>query len=51
MGNLGKQHIITSITWECHVFLLLDFTVALVGTNIYNYDMQLVTPIFDPTYS
>ena len=51
MGQLGKQHKIRPNNWACPLFSIPNVTVALVGTNIDNYDMQLATPIFAPPYS
>ena len=48
--QLGKRHGIIPITWACPVFLLANFTVALVGINMKKCDMQFVTATFDLLY-
>ena len=50
MGQLVKQHKIILIVWAYPVFILTNFTLALVGTNLENCDMQFVKEIFSPTY-
>ena len=50
MLQLGKRRKIILIPWVCPVFPLASFTVALVGENIENCDMQFVTAKFAPPY-
>ena len=50
MAQLGKRHIIIPIPWECPVFPIANFTVALVGTNIEKCDIQFVTENNSPPY-
>ena len=50
MGQLEKQHKTIPIPWACHVFPLVNFTLALVGMNIEKCDMQFLTHKLDPTY-
>ena len=46
MGQLVKRHKIISITWACPMFILDNFTVALVGKKIEKCDMKFVTETF-----
>ena len=51
MEQLLEQHEIILIPWACPVFPLVNFTVALFGTNIEKRDIQFVTGIFASPYS
>ena len=50
MRSLVKLHKIIPIPWAYPMFPLDNFTVALVGTNKENCDMQSVTATFSPPY-
>ena len=50
MEQLGKWHKIIPITWACPMFPLANFTVALVGTSIENFDIKFVTATSAPPY-
>ena len=50
MGQLGKNHKRIPIAWECPVFLLANFTLALVDTNMENVTCKFVTSTLVPPY-
>ena len=50
MVQLVKQNKIIPIPWECTVFLLANFTLALVGKNKKGFDIEFVTPTLDCPY-
>ena len=50
MRQLVKQHKIISIPQACPMFSLVNFTVALVGTNIEKCEMKFVIEKISPPY-